>query len=1110
MGTGKTYTTSRVIDWARDDLSRTERNEALAFFYCYKQDQHRSEAKPIIQNIIRQLATGPWTASGTSNTIHKAVLDLWKKQELHGDSTFKQWAECLLALVDTYSRTTIILDALDECEASERAGLINLLVTLTTRDSNAKVRLFVSTRPDEIMFQNLAGKYPIIDMHEKDTRKDIATFVQARLARHDRWPKFDQAFKQELINSLLEKSRDMFLLASLHIDRVMRLQYKEDIRVILGKLPEELSKAYEEIYCHATNGGDTAKKFTDRALRWVLCSLRPLTTDELLFAISQDPENDSVTVSDQDVSEDSILTSCHKLLSLYSDSNSESHDESDNINGRSNGPPVWRLAHQAVAEFLETSDCYSAHAHYEVGSVCLNLLMDASFGASAWILSHPDHNSEHDGDVSDTSETFEYSEEVSGISKDISKDSLCLYTENRGPRTVRNFWNLRMAHRELHNPLAEYASYAWPTHVRAHEHSEARIDRRLSKEHLGRFCQTLQRFLGKPKEGSPAFKRWYEHIVGANRAHPQWSIFQSRSVLSFNPLLMETEMTPIIFACYMGFYTTLKEWWESPDLEYNACFRTRAWSRNNLCGLTRYKTEFSWSLVAVACANDEVEILRYLLSRGAAVNTEAEDQMPAIVTAAANHSKKAALELIQYGTNLCSTFTERHGTVLRFAMYHDSLDIMELLLKRCACEQLEIQRTIQHFPFYYIRSERAISLLIDFGVDVNLSLKGATLLATAVCRGWEDLVEQLLDKGAKVNTECKNGSFRYALDAAIAKPMHASIARRLVAEGARISGRSLPPLLRVARSDRDWGKALQYLRGHAVDDVWPEAGDSANYRTSALIEEVRAGNLDGVRDLIKFGANVNLRVEGYYGDALNAAFISTLDRGFSLTPPEEYPTITGRYPTDLLVEALDKAGANLQSLHGERLDTALAAAALAGLEQMVDDFLGRGASPGAICTHKFTTALGAAAASTHPGAPEILDKLLANGAIVNARFPDRSVRYGEECRYALDFPLQLMLEEGRQPNEPDHAKNTARNRRLDTWLKSASILVSNGAIWDIDFSAWEKCLERVDPGFSHRKAKRLDEIRQNLENSNGTSLFEPHQPGSNRRVSYIMWTVCNK
>lgn len=101
------------------------------------------------------------------------------------------------------------------------------------------------------------------------------------------------------------------------------------------------------------------------------------------------------------------------------------------------------------------------------------------------------------------------------------------------------------------------------------------------------------------------------------------------------------------------------------------------------------------------------------------------------------------------------------------------------------------------------------------------------------------------------------------------------------------------------------------------------------------------------------------------------------------------------YPTGQLVEALVNAGASLQSLEGERLNSALAAAALKGLKQMVDEFLGRDASPRVICTHSFRTALAAAAASTQPGAPDMVGKLIANGADVAAYFSDQGAGIGK-------------------------------------------------------------------------------------------------------------------
>ncbi|KAK7728876.1 hypothetical protein SLS63_006484 [Diaporthe eres] len=76
--TGKSYCASRIIDWVRMGLALNKNDEAFAYFYCNKQYADRSEAKAILRNIIRQLATGPWKPEGfaSSTAVHKKVYEL--------------------------------------------------------------------------------------------------------------------------------------------------------------------------------------------------------------------------------------------------------------------------------------------------------------------------------------------------------------------------------------------------------------------------------------------------------------------------------------------------------------------------------------------------------------------------------------------------------------------------------------------------------------------------------------------------------------------------------------------------------------------------------------------------------------------------------------------------------------------------------------------------------------------------------------------------------------------------------------------------------------------------------------------------------------------------
>lgn len=847
MGTGKSYCTSRVIDWIKESLATSEKEEAFAFFYCNKQDKARSEPKEILRNIIRQLAPGPWKKLATSNTVHKTVSELFGKSKVQGiSSTFAEWEECLSALIDTYSRTTIVLDGLDECAGLQRQDFINLLVKHTNMDSNVRsVKIFLSTRPEEDIVQHL-DEYPVIRMQEAQSAGDIATFVRAKIAEHHRWFKMPNYFQNEIIDTLLDKSGNMFLFASLQIQHLLRCSTRLAIQARLERLPDSLATTYEEIYHQATPNQDE-RILLDRALRWVMCSARPLETDELLFAISQDSQSGTVTPQRQDLDEELILTLSQNLLTL---------DNSSLVM-----EPVWRLAHQAVAEYLESGTCCKYDfAHCEAGKVCLTILLEIFGEPPGKSQCGPSHASE-DG---------------KGCHRQVLNG--------------KQFSHQRTEHIQLYDPLVEYAIYAWPTHVHGQKHRES--------QSYDALYQMLQEFLDEPEEGSSSYKRWQEHIS------------------------------------------------------------------------------------------------------------------------------------------------------------HD------------------ISRLVGSTQSSHIMYEHSFPLLFDLDVDVNVLLKNTSLLAIAVKGRWESLTRRLLENGADVNMKC--GSETNALEFTLCENFDARISRVLIEHGAQITGKAVAAACWwEAKKGGDWDGITQLLLANdlEINKTWWISGQ----RTSALVEVVRQGCVNHAHMLLKHGADVKLSVEGEYGDALGAVFLKTLDRGWDRGD---------FYPTRKMLDTLVEAGADLESLEGDRLDVALAASAIAGLEDKLQFWLDRGASPNAPCHRIYRTALGAAAASEHPRAPEIVRTLLNNGADVNFCFLDEVEDRSHQAALALDFPLHLMIETRWGLRKPE----SGRNQHLDTWLQSALVLVSHGAVWDTDFNQWRDCLDKEEPGFSQRNAESLDIPGRDIE-TNRTSLL---------------------
>lgn len=986
----------------------------------------RQQAKEILRNIIRQLATGPWRDSGKSEGIHETVHELWETSQGRGiSSTFAQWSSCLVSLIETYPRTTIVLDAFDECEQARRQDLIKLFIKLATRHSNSPVKIFISTRPEQDVLQHF-DKYPTIRLGEKQNADDIATFVRTKIAEHRRWSKMPEDFQIKVIRTLLAKSGDMFLFASLQIQHLLLCTTQPALEDRLRKIPDSLEETYQEIYQKAAPHRDE-RKLLDKALKWVMCSARPLNSRALLIAICQDSESEEIIFEQRpDVNEDLILELSQNLLCL-GDGTDDSLDKF--ISGHENHPepywetsraPVWRLAHQAVAEFFEnTVNCNSEAAHYEVGKVCLMLLLEAC---------------------------------------------------------RRNEKKLMILHVDI--SLVTYAIWAWPMHVRAQEHREARIIAGITKN--------LREFLGEPEKGSPAYEKWMKYVSMFDaRTTPYWSILAIRSV----PKIMDGNgfMTPISLACFLGFYNTLAEWWHGYRFDENAAYSAVdwyppviTWSRGGppfyLFGqFPSGSLRLRWSLSALACVYDETEILKCLLDRGAHINTEAENEVPPIVVTAMTNSVESAAELLQRGIQLSSSFTRKYGDILHLTLRQDSMDVMELLLSRAFAESMEIESSLNRFSWQLesFRRPESIILLLDRGVDVNTPLFDGTLLAAAAWNGWEDLVRLLLDLGADVNTKFEGlpledaSDHKTALEASISCPRPPSIPKLLIEKGARVSARDIDLAKRLGAQHDDEEELRQLLEMHGPNRTWK---DEKGNNTSVLIEQVKDGHTNEAYILIQDGADVKLEVGGKYQNPISTMFWAALHHE--------------RYPLLPMVSLFVNAGvSSFGFLKGDHLNIALASVAYHGLEDRMQYFLDEGASPDAFSAHRWTTALGAAAASGHPQASRIIRMLLDRGAIVNIQFPSSIGNVDEHShhRFALDCPAFLLLLYA-------FIGVPVRSKRMHSWLKSMSLLLSNGAIWDIDFTQWRECLGQRAPEFERRNSQSLDQMLQLL-TRNRASFF---------------------
>ncbi|PGH16010.1 hypothetical protein AJ79_01990 [Helicocarpus griseus UAMH5409] len=303
-GAGKTKLTSRVIDSfdGRGDC------HALAFFYCNRNEESRRLPENILHSLVKQLATS------------RPLVKVYKGKQQSGFASAKlnpdECESLFLELAQGYSQTTLIIVALDECEEKTRGDFLKRFNRLVSKSRNLKI--LISSRRDRDLKHQLQLRSNI-GIEATDNADDISKFVSERLiqSQEDRPSPISKDLQEEIVQTLLKKSKGMFQWAALQIAEILELELESDIRDRLGRLPESLKEAYDEIFEKIKRGKGSKPAIAIRAFQWIMCSAFNPSAETLMVLVCQDPDNNNnnnKTRLSNDISIDFILDACRNLL----------------------------------------------------------------------------------------------------------------------------------------------------------------------------------------------------------------------------------------------------------------------------------------------------------------------------------------------------------------------------------------------------------------------------------------------------------------------------------------------------------------------------------------------------------------------------------------------------------------------------------------------------------------------------------------------------------------------------------------------------------------------------------------------------------------------------
>lgn len=210
-----TFDSSKIID---EFQPRPDTGDALAYFYCnYREDTRRDPAF-LLRTLVKQLCL-----LGPTNQLPDVVLSIYEKRESQGHQSgplhLEESRDLIVALSAGFTQTTIIIDALDECDRGTRTGLFITLKHII--NSTTHVKIFLTGRNDGDIQRMLRG-FPSHYLDATDNSGDISTYVHSEITRCSTegllldGEEIDQVLQSEIILALEKGADGMygFLLSS--------------------------------------------------------------------------------------------------------------------------------------------------------------------------------------------------------------------------------------------------------------------------------------------------------------------------------------------------------------------------------------------------------------------------------------------------------------------------------------------------------------------------------------------------------------------------------------------------------------------------------------------------------------------------------------------------------------------------------------------------------------------------------------------------------------------------------------------------------------------------------------------------------------------------------
>ncbi|RTE69030.1 hypothetical protein BHE90_016591 [Fusarium euwallaceae] len=358
-GAGKTILTSIVVDSLNAKFD-SDSDIGIAYIYCNFRRQHEQKINDLLSSVLKQLTQCRFSLPNSAKNLyerHKTKRTRPSLDEILGR---------LQSVAAMYSRVFIIVDALDECQASDgcRTRFLEELFKLQTRHG---INIFATSRPiPEIIDCFKASLLTKIEI--RASPDDVARYLEGHIGQLPSFVQQDRQLQEEITACISDAVDGMFLLAQLYLGLLSDKLTPNDTRSTIESFQKQGQGSGEDqkvqVLAHAygqamerINGQMPGKKeLAMKVLLWITCAKRQLTTLELRHALATKTGKSELDYGDLPHIGD-MVSVCAGLVTVDEDSG------------------IIRLVHYTTQDYLKrTQTRWFRDAESVITATCVNYL----------------------------------------------------------------------------------------------------------------------------------------------------------------------------------------------------------------------------------------------------------------------------------------------------------------------------------------------------------------------------------------------------------------------------------------------------------------------------------------------------------------------------------------------------------------------------------------------------------------------------------------------------------------------------------------------------------------------------------------------------------------